>query len=171
MQELAEAIAAQVSGADGASVKAASSPAPHAAEGKAAKAGGKQDPALEQLELLTKDLLFLSESESPLTVVSYDAPSGEVTPKDVLKLLDKPADTKVDVQDLMFFLRNHTADDGVLGNPDLANRYKALQMYLKQELENTQVYRVGTGPQLEAYALGKTSTGKLAGFKVTLVET
>jgi histidine triad (HIT) family protein len=77
----------------------------------------------------------------------------------------------VETQELTYFLRNHTADDGVLGDPDLANRYKALQMYLKQELTDTKVYRVGSGPQVTAYALGKTAGGKLAGFKTVLTET
>ena len=69
------------------------------------------------------------------------------------------------------FLRNHTADDGVLDDVALSNRYKALQMFMKQELDGTQVYRVGAGPQIHAYALGRTLDGVLAGFKTVLTET
>ena len=53
----------------------------------------------------------------------------------------------------------------------MSNRYKALQMFMKQELDGTKVYRVGTGPQLRAYALGRTADGTLAGFKTVLTET
>ena len=74
-------------------------------------------------------------------------------------------------QELTYFLRNHTADDGVLGNPELANRFKALQMYLKQELSGTQVYRFGTGPQVPVLVLGEGEGGKLQGFKTVLTET
>jgi histidine triad (HIT) family protein len=59
----------------------------------------------------------------------------------------------------------------VLGNVELANRFKALQMFMKQELQETKVYRVGKGPQVQAFALGQTEDGKLAGFKTVLTET
>ncbi|WP_280640640.1 nuclease A inhibitor family protein [Hymenobacter volaticus] len=86
-------------------------------------------------------------------------------------MLGEPAGTQVESKELTLFLRNHTADQGVLGDPAQANRFKALQMYMKQELQDTKVYRVGTGPQIKAYALGKTEDGKLAGFKTVLTET
>jgi histidine triad (HIT) family protein len=179
MQELAAAIAAQVPGTDGAaapkepleSKAARETAASNDAKAADQPAAGPADSALDQLRQLTEGLYFLSESDSPLTVVSYQAPAGELDAPALLKLLHQPADTPVETQELTHFLRNHTADDGVLGNVELANRFKALQMYLKQELEDVKVYRVGKAPQLEAYALGKTSGGKLAGFKVTLVET
>ena len=69
------------------------------------------------------------------------------------------------------FLRNHTADDGVLGDVALANRYKALQMFMKQDMDGVQVYRVGSRPQIHAYALGRMMDGTLAGFKTVLTET
>ncbi|UYZ61083.1 nuclease A inhibitor family protein [Hymenobacter latericus] len=128
---------------------------------------------VEQLRTLTEGLYFMSESESVLTPVSYTLPAGfQLSPENVLPLLGhSPAGAKVETQELTYFLRNHTADQGVLGNVELANRFKALQMFMKQELEDTQVYRVGSGSQIEAYALGKTSEGKLAGFKTILIET
>lgn len=185
MKELAAAIAAQVPAAEGAAgatapleskaeretagrnaAKDADQPAGQSAAGKSAA-----DPTLEQLRQLTEGLYFVSESDAPLTVVSYQAPAGELDAKELLQLLNLPADTPVEAQELTYFLRNHTADDGVLGNVELANRFKALQMYMKQELDEAKVHRVGKGPQLDAYALGRTGSGKLAGFKTTLVET
>ncbi|WP_400191213.1 nuclease A inhibitor family protein [Hymenobacter sp. B81] len=165
MRELAEAIAAQVPGAEG---QPAERPAPAPAGGSAEAAN---DPAVTALREMSAGLTYMSETDSPLTVVSYPAPAGNFTNGALLKLLGQPADTAVETQELTYFLRNHTADDGVLGNPELANRFKALQMYLKQELEDTKVYRVGQGPELQAYVLGKTSAGNLVGFQVTLVET
>jgi histidine triad (HIT) family protein len=44
-------------------------------------------------------------------------------------------------------------------------------MFMKQELQETKVYRVGKGPQVQAFALGQTEDGKLAGFKTVLTET
>ncbi|AII54176.1 nuclease A inhibitor family protein [Hymenobacter sp. APR13] len=177
MQELAAAIAAQVPTAAGSrtvdaldtkggrETAAANEPAASATDAAPA------DGTTAQLQQLTKGLLFLSESDAALEPVSYDAPAGPLTDAALLQAVGAEAGTKVEAQELTLFLRNHTADDGVLGDPAQANRFKALQMYLKQELQDVKVYRVGTGPQVQAYALGRTASGKLAGFKTVLTET
>jgi histidine triad (HIT) family protein len=167
MQELAAAIAAQVPGGSGlpaapnARAAATASPAP----------ADPNDATLAQLQKLTQGLHFLSESDAPVEAVSYAAPTGDLTDKQLLQALGEPADAKVEKVELIPFLSNHTSDDGVLENVTLANRYKALQMYLKQELDGTQVYRIGTGPQIHAYALGRDAAGRLAGFKTVLTQT
>jgi histidine triad (HIT) family protein len=106
-----------------------------------------------------------------LEAVAYAAPGGELADAVLLKALGEPAGAPLEKVELTQFLRNHTADNGVLGDVSLANRYKALQMFMKQELDGTQVYRVGQGPQVHAYALGRTADGTLAGFKTVLTET
>ncbi|MET4106239.1 nuclease A inhibitor family protein [Hymenobacter sp. UYP22] len=143
---------------------------PQAKHGKPA-ASAPNDPALAQLQELTKGLVYMSEGEAPLESVSFASPAGGLTDAALAQLAGLPADTKVEKQELTYFLRNHTADDGVLGNPELANRFKALQMYLKQELSGTQVYRFGTGPQVPVLVLGEAEGGKLQGFKTVLTET
>ena len=161
MQELAAAIAAKMEGGSG---------LPEATAGAAmARSAGAAVPP--ELSAQVKGLHFLSESDAPLEAVAYAAPGGDLSNAALLKALGEPAGTKVETLELTQFLRNHTADDGVLENVDLSNRYKALQMFMKQELDGTQVYRVGTGPQLHAYALGRTADGTLAGFKTVLTET
>ncbi|GAA3927292.1 nuclease A inhibitor family protein [Hymenobacter algoricola] len=172
MQELAAAISAAVPGAAGKTGQAGK-PLESKAERETTEANKAPAPdaAMEQITNLTKDLLFVSESEAPLTPVAYAAPAGALTEAALLKLTGEAAGTPVESVELTHFLRNHTADDGVLGDPELANRYKALQMYLKQELTDTKVYRVGSSPQVTAYALGKTTGGQLVGFKTVLTET
>jgi histidine triad (HIT) family protein len=176
MQELAAAIAAQVPGTDGS--RAASAASVASADTKAGRETEEaNEPAAAaasstaQLQQLTKGLVFMSESDAALEPVSYDAPAGALTDAALLQAVGAEAGSKVETQELTLFLRNHTADDGVLGDPAQANRFKALQMYLKQELQDVKVYRVGTGPQVQAYALGRTASGKLAGFKTVLTET
>ena len=158
MQELAAAIAAHVEGGSGLS------------EAKAAEADSSAAVPAE-LQKLVVGLQFISESEAPLEAVAYAAPGGEVPNAALLKLLGEPAGAKVETVELTQFLRNHTADDGVLGDVTLANRYEALQMFMKQDIDGVQVYRVGAGPQIHAYALGRTMDGTLAGFKTVLTET
>ena len=161
MQELAAAIAAKMEGGSG---------LPEATAGAAmSRSAGAAVPP--ELSTQVKGLHFLSESDAPLEAVAYAAPGGDLSNAALLKAVGEPAGTKVETLELTQFLRNHTADDGVLENVDLSNRYKALQMFMKQELDGTKVYRVGTGPQLHAYALGRTADGTLAGFKTVLTET
>ncbi|TYZ07893.1 HIT domain-containing protein [Hymenobacter lutimineralis] len=175
MQELAAAIAGQVPAAAGEAASAHSSAKGEreTTETPAADATGSAttDASLTQLRQLTQGLQFISESEAPLEAVSYAAPAGKLTDATLAQLAGLPAETRVEKQELTYFLRNHTADDGVLGDAALANRFKALQMYLKQELEDVQVYRLGSGPQVQVLVLGKTESGQLAGFKTVLTET
>ena len=158
MKELAAAIAAKVAGGSSLSE-------PDADETDSSAAV----PA--ELKKLVAGLQFISESEAPLEAVAYAAPGGTLPNAALLKLLGEPANAKTEAVELTQFLRNHTADDGVLGDVALANRYKALQMFMKQEMDGTQVYRVGSGPQIHAYALGRLTDGTLAGFKTVLTET
>lgn len=143
---------------------------PQAKHGKPA-APAANDPALATLRDMTQGLVYMSEGDAPLEPVSFAAPAGGHTDAALAQLAGLPADTKVEKQELTYFLRNHTADNGVLGNPEQANRFKALQMYLKQELSGTQVYRFGTGPQVPVLVLGEGEGGKLQGFKTVLTET
>lgn len=177
MQELAAAISAKVPGGTAASdlkpleSKSRREAQPTNEATAAATAAPGQNAVLGQLQQLTKDLFYMSESDAPLEPVQFAAPSGSLTDEALAKLAGAPADSKVEKQELTYFLRNHTADNGVLGNPTLANRFKGLQMFLKQELQDVQVYRFGSGPQVPVLALGKTEDGLLAGFKTVLTET
>ena len=128
------------------------------------------DATLAQLQKLTQGLVFGSESEEPLEAVSYAAPTGDLPDAQLLQVLGEPAGAKVEKVELIPFLSNHTNDQGVTGSVALANRFKALQMYLKQELDGVQVYRIGAGPKIHAYALGRDVAGRLAGFKTELTE-
>ena len=161
MAELAAAIAARVDGGSGL--------AEAAAAGAVMAAAG--DATLQQLQKLCAGLVYASESEAPLEAVSYAAPAGDLAAGDLLKALGEPARAQVSTQELTQFLSQHTADNGVLHDAAAANRYKALQVYLKQELDGVQVYLLGPGPQIKAYALGRDANGRLAGFKTVLTQT
>ena len=163
MQALAAAIAAQVPGGSGL-------PAAPGQAAAAAAPAATDDATLSQLRPLTAGLNFISESDAPLEPVSYAAPTGDLTDAQLLQVLGEPAGSKVQKVELTKFLSNHTADHGALADEGLANRYKALQFFLKQNLDNVQVYRVGEGPQVHAYALGRDVAGRLAGFKTVLTE-
>jgi histidine triad (HIT) family protein len=169
MQELAAAIAAQIPGGSGLPAPAAAASGDAARTAQAAPPAAANDATLTQLQKLTQGLVFGSESEEPLEAVSYVAPTGDLTDAQLVQVLGEPANAKVEKVELTLFLRNQTTDASKAG-VDIANRYKALQVYLKQELDGVQVYRIGTGPQVHAYALGRDAAGRLAGFKTVLTE-
>jgi len=168
MQELATAIAAQIPGGSGLPAPAAAAAGDASRSAQVAPAAAN-DATLAQLQKLTKGLEFVSESDAPLEAVSYAAPVGDLSDAQLLQVLGEPAGTNVEKVELTVFLRNQTTDSSKAG-VDIANRYKALQVYLKQELDGVQVYRIGTGPQVHAYALGRDAAGRLAGFKTVLAE-
>ena len=185
MQELAAAIAAQIPAATSGVGEAH----PQPLESKAARetvatndatasnsatataATTPQQATAEQLHQLTHGLQYVGETEAPLEPVQYPAPQGNLTPEAVHALVGAPADAPVETQELTVFLRQQTADNGPQGSVAAANRFKALQMFLKQELDDTQVYRIGSGAQITAYALGKSADGQVLGFKTQLSET
>ncbi|NVO31091.1 nuclease A inhibitor family protein [Hymenobacter lapidiphilus] len=134
-------------------------------------ASAADDATLGPLREMTKGLTYMSESEAPLTAVSFAAPAGGLTDAALAKLAGVPVGTPVERQELTYFLRNHTADNGVTGSAEMANRFKQLQMFLKQELSGTQVYRFGKGPQVPVLVLGEGEGGQLQGFKTVLTET
>lgn len=123
-----------------------------------------------QLPALLAGLFFISESDAPLEPVSCPRPAGALPSPELLTALGEPATALVQVVELPYFLRNHTSPTGVLGDAALAARYQALQDFMTQQLSAVQVYRVGTGPQVHAYALGEAE-GQLVGFKTVLIET
>ncbi|WP_019948115.1 nuclease A inhibitor family protein [Hymenobacter aerophilus] len=134
-------------------------------------AAAPDDATLEPLREMTKGLSYVSEADAPLEAVSFAAPAGGLTDEALAKLAGVPAGTPVERQELTYFLRNHTADQGVTGSAESANRFKQLQLFMKQELSGTQVYRFGQGPQVPVLVLGEGEGGRLQGFKTVLTET
>jgi histidine triad (HIT) family protein len=128
---------------------------------------------LEKIQKAADGLLFMSESDNPLEVVSFSAEElGELTPEAVVKAAGKTAGTPVEKQDLTFFFRNQTRDLPEHSDEDKtrAKHFQELENLLKQELKAVEVYRIGK-TQVEAYILGKLPDGKIGGLKTLLIET
>lgn len=126
---------------------------------------------LPELQRLTAGLLYRSESDAPLQVLTCARPAGDLPNADLLLVLGEPADAPSKVVSLTSFLRNHTAATQDPQGQATAERYQALQAFMEQHLGAVQVYRVGSEPRLDAYALGEAADGQLAGFKTILTET
>ncbi|RCJ39123.1 nuclease [Nostoc minutum NIES-26] len=126
---------------------------------------------LEQLKLASNDLLFLSESEYPLSVFLW-----EITPPATLEKVSQqtnhPIDTPVKIVGVDDFFKVATTPEDWHGEQEKASvkRFQVLVQSLKENLSQLQVYRLGE-MEIDVYVVGETPTGNLAGISTQIVET
>lgn len=125
---------------------------------------------LEQLNELSSGLYFLSESEYPFEMVNFGSlPANSDVPSLLRqRLISMSPDTKLEVEDLAYFFRNHT--DADLVDEQTAQRFLQLQTFMMQHLQDIKVYRVGER-RITVLILGKTASGDYAGLKTVVIET
>jgi hypothetical protein len=128
----------------------------------------------ETLGKATEGLLFLSESDAPLTPYRFPGPPGaEPTPEALLNVEHLPSDTPVEtitVADL--FGPFEHAEEGASPEDEAdAARYRDLVALLTRELTSLRVYRVGK-VDIDVYVLGQeAASGAWLGLKTHVVET
>lgn len=135
----------------------------------------KMDPddtqLLNQLEKATDGLLFMSESDYPLTPFVWDKQTGAPASETILKLTNHPADMPVETESLDTFFRNAVRTD--LYPPDkqdIPERFQKLVTLLKEHLADIKVFRLGT-ISIDVYVVGKTKSGAWAGVATKVIET
>lgn len=126
---------------------------------------------LDQIKLASDGLLFMSESEYPFEVFiwEYIAPA---TPQKVVQQTNHPKNTPVEIVGVDDFFQVATTPEDWHGEEEKAtvNKFKTLVQTLKENLSNLQVYRLGK-IEVDAYIVGDTPTGNLAGISTKVVET
>ena len=129
------------------------------------------EQVLQKLQELTQGLFYRSESDYPVEVVQYAHPGAkELTSEQVLALIRPVAEEPVEVKDLSAFFRTVTrSPDGTSAGDSRAQRFQDLEDFLKQQLPDCQVYRVGKG-EIQAYVLGKLNEQTCAGIKTTIIQ-
>ena len=126
---------------------------------------------LTELRTAAKGLLFLSESDAPLKAFVWKGVAIDSATA-LLKQLHKDAVTPVQEITLTdFFAPMATVQSwhDEAAKADVV-RFQALVTQLAA-LSNTRVFRIGTGPEILAYALGTTPDGHTAGVSTLLTET
>ena len=126
---------------------------------------------LSELRAATKGLLFLSESDGPLKAFVWKGVAIDSAAA-LLVHLEKDAATPVQEVELAKFFAPMTTPqdwDDDEGKADVV-RFQALVTQLAA-LTNTRVFRIGTEPEILAYALGTTPDGHTAGVSTLLTET
>ncbi|NSL88355.1 nuclease A inhibitor family protein [Chitinophaga solisilvae] len=126
---------------------------------------------LAQLTEKTKGVLYFSESEYPLTVEDWGVvPAGELTAR-IAALNSVSADLLKDVPEETFFRNIITAaDPGDRVIVENAQRFQALQQWLKSNLADVRITRVETGTSIPVYITGHLEDGTCIALTTTAIE-
>ncbi len=129
------------------------------------------DSITTQLKQASKGLFFLSETDAPFEVIHWSA-QGELTPAKLLQLTNHPPDAplKMLAVDDFFAIATQEEDWHDEEEGETVKRFQNLVSVLKQNLSQLQVFRVGN-TNINAYIVGVTPGGELAGLSTKLVET
>ncbi|RNI26915.1 nuclease A inhibitor family protein [Rufibacter latericius] len=128
---------------------------------------------LSKLEEAAQGLWVMSETDAALEVVNIGAVYQNGFSAEILvQLLELPSSKPVEIQEVTYFFRNMTSvREGASEEKVLeAKRFQELVELLSSQLKDVKAYRVGQ-TRIDAYLLGWTSDGQLAGLKTQLVET
>ena len=122
----------------------------------------------DRLSILSKDLLFPSESDFPLEPFTWE--SATITPEIILTRSQKPADTAIESINLEDFFAPVMTDEDWFDDEDrqVAQRFRDLKTAIAT-LENVQVFKVGT-IEIDVYIVGAIGSD-LVGLKTTIIET
>ncbi|OYE06702.1 nuclease [Nostoc sp. 'Peltigera membranacea cyanobiont' 232] len=124
----------------------------------------------EKLKEASTGLLMMSESDYPFEVVQWEG-AAPATQEKILQLTGSQ-DLPVEVVDLDYLFRNCAFEQewhNELQKKDV-KKFQTLVQTLKDNLSNISVYRVGQ-INIDAYIIGETKDGDLAGVVTKLVET
>jgi len=117
-----------------------------------------------QLKQASQGLLFLSETDAPFEVISWQT-QEQLTQAKLLQLTNHPPDAPVEMQTIDEFFAIATAEEDWHDQDEreTAKRFQNLVSILKQNLSQLQVYRVGS-IDIDAYIVGVTDGGEWAGL-------
>src|SRR5215475_10686083 len=123
----------------------------------------------ERFDQLTEGLLFMSETDAPLTYYELDPAKSQRWPPSAgdqfLQLIGEAPATHVEKLAPEKFFRDLRP-----GNEDRENQVAALQKAMIGELRNLEGFRVGE-IQISIFVLGTDDSGKVAGLRTLSVET
>src|SRR5215510_1275149 len=123
----------------------------------------------EQFNRLTEELLFMSETDAPLTYYELDPEKPQQWPPPALgqflQLIGEDPAAPVEELPPEKFFR-----DLRQGNEGRDDQVAALQRAMTEELKNLEGFRVGE-IQIKIFVLGKDDSGKVVGLQTLSVET
>ena len=122
----------------------------------------KKDAVLDALKQASQGLLFPSETDAPLEPFAWEG-SAKLSKERLLHLAGAGPGTAVEQTTLDDLLRTVPQED--------KPKFDALRQALEGQLSGVKVYKVGDEAEPDVYIVGRTSDGKWAGLKTSVVET
>jgi len=123
---------------------------------------GKKHPVLDTLQKAAKGLVFVSDTEANLEPFLWED-GDKLTEQRLLDLAGEEEGTAVEQQSLDDFFHAVPPED--------KEKFQKLAKVLQEQLSGVKVYKVGDEAEKAAYIVGKTTDGKWAGLKTTVLET
>ncbi|HEY0324071.1 MAG TPA: nuclease A inhibitor family protein [Pyrinomonadaceae bacterium] len=126
---------------------------------------------IKELEQAIAGLLFMSESDYPFQTFLWKD-NVEVTEGYLRELAGKGVDAPVTAQSVDEFFRAAVSEPDWKGAEEIAvaKRYQALVGWLKENLSNLKVYRVGE-IDIQVYIQGSSGSGSWIGISTRVIET
>ena len=123
-----------------------------------------------QLRQATADLLWLSESDYPFEVITWER-GVEMTPKGLFAEVSE-GDVAVEAIPLADFFAGAISVEDWYEAEELAqvDRYQRLLHTIESNLTEVQVFRLGE-VDITVYIVGKTLDGDMVGLKTHVIET
>lgn len=146
-------------------------------ESSAAPPASAEKPALtlRDLQKAVRDLLFSSESDAPVKAVSLTPETFGATEVNAETVANyrhaAPEIVKTLTVDEFFSPMTTPQDWWTDENRATAAQFEALAKLLTEEMTDVNAYRIGDGPEIEAFVLGKNRDGKILGVRTNLTET
>ncbi len=128
---------------------------------------------IEILKQSSSGLLMMSESEYPFEVVNWQKQDEEpLTEKKILQLAGHPEDAFAEKVELEYFFRNCAFEEDwhEEAQKQEVARFQILLNALRENLQEVEVYRVGT-VNIDVYIVGKTLSKNIVGVSTKVVET
>lgn len=124
-----------------------------------------------RLQAATEGLLWPSETDAPVEVVAWER-ADAIAPETLLHVLNLPADTPVESLTVKQFFQRVTRDREWYDDVEKARvrQFQALADLLVEMLDEPRGFRVGV-TEIDAFAIGTTSSGYWMGIRTKLVET
>lgn len=148
------------------------SAAPALAKENAPETAMTEKPAIVQkLEAATQDLQMPSETDAPFRVAFYALEAEKLSPAEIAKLAEAPADAAIEARELDEFFEAAATQEEWMNDEEIATaqRFAALLETLQTELKDVQVVLWGEN-ELQVAIIGRCEGG-FAGLLTFVVET
>ena len=124
-----------------------------------------------ELKQKTAGLLMMSESDYPFEIVQWND-AADLSAESLRRRVGAASDAPISEQsvDEFFHAALSARADQPIEAQRTARQYQALVQFLKENLQDLKVYRIGERA-IHIYLIGRTAAGDFVGLSTQLIET